>query len=224
MLFNPLFTQGLLHAVKDLNIGICIRYRPDGFVFGLRLLAAKTKTLEKLKLEAQFVDDCALMADRDDHLQVIFDRFASVSSLFGLTVSLGKTETMFQAATNTVKPLPVITIEDVEFKCVETFKYLDSSISADGSLDREISPRIKKKPARLSADSEQRYKAIVLTLQLYGCETWKTCRRHVKQQEQFHMRSPRRIMGIRWQDKVMDKEVLDRAKMSSIEVILLKAQ
>ena len=31
-------------------------------------------------------------------------------------------------------------------------------------------------------------------------------------------------MGIRWQDKVSNQQVLDPAKMSSIEVMLLKAQ
>ena len=64
------------------------------------------------------------------------------------------------------------------------------------------------------------YKAAVLT----SCETWTLYRKQIKQLEGFHMRSLRRIMDIRWQDKVTNLQVLDRANAVSIEVLLLKAQ
>ena len=38
------------------------------------------------------------------------------------------------------------------------------------------------------------------------------------------MRSLRNIMGIKWQDKITNQEVLDRANLTSIESLLLKAQ
>ena len=38
------------------------------------------------------------------------------------------------------------------------------------------------------------------------------------------MRSLRSIMNIRWQDRITNLEVLDRAKMTSIEAMILKAQ
>ena len=49
-------------------------------------------------------------------------------------------------------------------------------------------------------------------------------RRHIKQLEHFHNRSLCRIMNIRWQDKVTNQEVLERADATSIESLLLKAQ
>jgi hypothetical protein len=238
VMFNLFFTQVLLHAVKDLDLGVYIKYRSDGSVFDLRRLSAKTKTLEKLILEALFADDCALMAHKENHLQVIVDRFAEASRLFGLTISLGKTEVMVQAAPNTTKPPPVITINGTTLKCVESFKYLGSTISSDGSLDKEITARIQKasqalgrlrvkvlqqKGIKLSTKLKL-YKAVVLTSLLYGCETWTLYRRHVKQLEQFHTRSLRSILGIRWQDRVTNQEVLDRAGLTSIESLLLKAQ
>lgn len=64
VMFNLFFTLVLLHAVKDLDVGIYIQYRSDGFVFDLRRLSAKTKILEKLILEALFADYCALTAPR----------------------------------------------------------------------------------------------------------------------------------------------------------------
>ena len=68
------------------------------------------------------------------------------------------------------------------------------------------------------------YKAVVLTSLLYGCKTWTLYRKQIKQLEGFHMRSLRSIMDIRWQDKVTNLQVLDRANAVSIEALLLKAQ
>ena len=237
VLFNLYFTQVLCHAVKDLKLGIYIRYRPDGSVFDLRRLAAKTKTSVKLILEALFADDCALMAHDENHLQTIVNHFAKASKMFGLTISLGKTEVLVQAA-NTDRPQPKITIDGEQLKCVENFRYLGSTISADGSLDKEIESRISKASQALGRlrvkvllqkgirlyTKLKIYKAVVIPSLLYGCETWTLYRRHIKQLEQFHMRSLINIMGIRWQDKTNNQEVLDRANLISIESLLLKAQ
>ena len=220
VLFSLFFTQVLLHAVKDLNLGVYIKYRLDGSLFDLRRLSAGRKTLEKLILEALFADDCALMAHKENHLQVIVDRFADAARLFGLTISLGKTEVLVQPAPNTTRPQPVITIDEVQLKCVDSFKYLGSTISADGSLDKEITSRSQKASqalGRLRVKVLQQkgitlstklkiYRAVVLPSILYGCETWTLYRRHIKQLEQFHNMSLRMIMGIRWQDRVTNKK------------------
>lgn len=42
-LFNLLFTCVLNHGVRNLNLAVCIRYRMDGSMFGLRNLSAKIK-------------------------------------------------------------------------------------------------------------------------------------------------------------------------------------
>uniref|UniRef100_A0A5F8GYV1 Reverse transcriptase domain-containing protein n=1 Tax=Monodelphis domestica TaxID=13616 RepID=A0A5F8GYV1_MONDO len=68
VLFNLYFTQVLQHVVMDLDLGIYIKYRLDGSLFDLRRLTAKTKTTERLILEALFADDCALMAHQENHL------------------------------------------------------------------------------------------------------------------------------------------------------------
>ncbi|PFX23720.1 LINE-1 retrotransposable element ORF2 protein [Stylophora pistillata] len=92
VLFNLFIACVLSHAVKDIEDGVYIRYILDGSLFDLRRLNAKTKTIEKLILEALFADDCALMAHTESTLQLTVDKFAEASRLFGLTISLGKTE------------------------------------------------------------------------------------------------------------------------------------
>lgn len=238
VLFNLFFTQVLQHAVRDLNLGVYLKYRLDGSLFDLRRLAAKTKTLERLIREALFADDCALMAHHENHLQTIVDRFSTASKLFGLTISLSKTEVLFQPAPGSTVNQPCITIDGTQLANVNTFKYLGSTISCDGSLDQEINARIQKASqalGRLRSKVLQHsgvslttklkvYSAVVLTSLLYGCETWTLYRKHMKQLEQFHQRSLRSIMRIRWQDRVSNQEVLDRANLTSIEATILKTQ
>ncbi|XP_066978968.1 uncharacterized protein [Macrobrachium rosenbergii] len=151
VLFNWFFTQVLLHVVKDLNLGVYITYHSDGSVFDFHHLSAKRKTLEKLILEALFADDCALMVHKEIHLQTIVDCFTEASRLFRLTNSLGNMEVLVQAAPNTTRPQPAITINGNTLKCVETFRSLGSTISADGSRTRKLPPE-SKKPAKLLED------------------------------------------------------------------------
>ncbi|KAL8571201.1 hypothetical protein ACOMHN_010662 [Nucella lapillus] len=59
------------HTVRDIEDGVYIRYRMDGSLFDIRRLSAKTKTIEKLILEALFADNYALMAHTRSALQLI---------------------------------------------------------------------------------------------------------------------------------------------------------
>ena len=213
-----------------------LRYRIDGSLFDLRRLTAKTKTVAKTSLEVLFADDCALMAHRESDLQIIVNKFAETSCLFGLTISLGKTEVLFQPAPAAVAHRPTILIDGTQMKTVDDFKYLDSVINSDGSLDKEISGRIYKasqalgslKTRVLSQHNIRQstklkvYRAIVLTSLLYGCETWTLYRRHLKQLERFYMRSLRTILNIKWQDRVSNLQILDMAESTSIEAMILK--
>ena len=84
--------------------GVYIRFRYDGSIFYLWRLSAKTKTLYSFIKEALFADDCALMAHKPGDLQAMLNSFSEASKQFGLTISLGKTEVLFQRAPNSVAP------------------------------------------------------------------------------------------------------------------------
>ena len=63
-----------------------------------------------------------------------------------------------------------------------------------------------------------------MTTLLYVCEAWTVYRRHEKQLQQFHTRCLRRILNIRWNDFVLDTEVLERANLPSVITMMRKAQ
>ncbi|KAK4323900.1 hypothetical protein Pmani_005428 [Petrolisthes manimaculis] len=123
VLFNLFFTCVLNYALRDIDRGIYIKYRLDGSLFDLRRLSAKTKTVERLVTEALFADDCALMAHTEADLQLIVNKFAEASRLFGLTISLGKTEVLYQPSPASPEHHPpTILIGDTALKTVEHFK------------------------------------------------------------------------------------------------------
>ena len=238
VLFNLFLTQMLHRALGNCSQGIYIKYRLDGSLFDLRRLTAKTKTQKHLITEAMFADDCALMAHSEADLQLLATHFNEAAALFGLTVSVAKTEVLHQPAPGEESRLLNVKMNNTNLKTVDSFKYLGSTISNDGSLDREIALRIQKASAalgRLKKKVLQRngiktrtklklYRAIVLTSLLYGAECWTTYRRHVKQLESFHQRALRNLIGVKWQDRVSNSEVLLRTGSASIEATLIKAQ
>ena len=219
--------------------GIYIRYRLDGSLFDLRRLRAQTKSVERLIVEALFADDCSLLAHSEADLQAIVNKFAEATHQFELTISIKKTEVLHQPSPAQRLPPPSINIDGSELKNVDQFKYLGSIMSSDGTHSKEIESRINKVSQPLGrlrfrvmdnwniklSTKLKVYKAVVLTSLLYGWETWTLYRKQIKQLEGFHMRSLRRIIiYIRWQDKVTNLQVLDRANAVSIEALLFKAQ
>ena len=70
------------------------------------------------------------------------DRFSFACAAFGLTISLKKTKTMLTPAPGEPYNEPNIVINDTRWDVVNTFVYLVSTLSRDGSLDAEIHLRI----------------------------------------------------------------------------------
>lgn len=66
------------------------------------------------------------------------------------------------------------------------------------------------------------YRAVVISTLLYGAETWTIYRSQVKKLHAFMMRQLRKIMNIKWQDKITNVEVLERAGLPSMEDLLIR--
>jgi len=68
------------------------------------------------------------------------------------------------------------------------------------------------------------YKAICLSILLYGCESWIPYRRHIKAPEAYHVRCLQSILGIRWWHRKTHTEIRETAKLESVELLLLQRQ
>ena len=114
---------------------------------------------------------------RNQTFQLIVDKFAEASQLFGLTISLGKTEVPYQPTSIAVPP-PSISIDDRKLKTVESFKYmyLASVISNDGSLDKDISTRVCMGSPVCTGSEPTQHKAVYQSKGLQGNRPHKTAK------------------------------------------------
>lgn len=232
-----LFFAAMLHdAFHDTDIGVYIQYRTSGKLYNLRRFQARTKVLLALIRDLLFADDCGLFTHTVEDMQILMNRFAVSAKRFGLTISIKKTQVMFVPPRGTPYVPPVITVDSVPLQVVDQFTYLGSTISANHSIDAEITNRIAKASSSFGALTSRLwnvrgikqqtklavYHAVVLPTLLYAAESWTYYRRHIRQLDGFHMSCLRRILNIKWQDKISNVEVLQRAQSVGIESILMK--
>ena len=120
-----------------------------------------------------------------------------------------------------------------KLQVVDKFTYLGSTLSRAVHIDDEITARTGKASVafgRLRTNVWERngirlytklkvYKAVLLPTLLYACETWIVYQRHAKKLNHFHLSCLRKILKIRWQDKIPGK-----AKMQSVHTLMKLTQ
>ena len=121
---------------------------------------------------------------------------------FGLTVSISKTKHMAtgrEATSSDRAPLPS---SGGEIEDIEEFPYLGSLIAASGRMDREVEKRIAQASMAFGAlrkavfleknlslkTKRAIYQACVLSVLLYGSESWTPLSKHLKKLNSFHHR------------------------------------
>ena len=133
---------------------------------------------------------------------------------------------------------PNITINEQWLNAVDKFTHLGSTLSRNVVIDDEVNARLAKASAafsRLNKNVWARkditletkikvYQAIVLTTLLYGCQSWTVYQCHTIKLNHFHTTCIRKLLGIKWQDKIPDTEVLRCASLPSIYTILMQSQ
>ena len=236
--FSIMFSAMLSDAFRDSNLGISLTYRTDGSIFNIRRLQAKTKVSETTVNDLLFADDCALNSISETNMQESVDKFANACDSFGLTISTKKTEVLHQPAPGKPYHEPNIQVNGERLKAVDKFTYLGSTLSRNVTIDDEVQCRLAKASSAFGRLSQQVwnrrgirletkikvYRAAVITTLLYGCESWTVYSRHARKLNHFHTVCLRRILGIKWQDRIPDTEVLEKAGLPSINTLLMQAQ
>ena len=156
---------------------------------------------------------------------------------YDLTISIKKTEVVYQPAPGKPYKEPTITVKGQRLQVVDKFTNLGSTLSRVVHIDDEVNARIAKASAafgrlrgniwdlsgiRLGTKLKV-YRSVVLPTLLYACGTWTVYQRHAKRLNHFHT-SLRKLLKIKWQDSILDTEVLKRAGMQSVHTLLKLAQ
>ncbi|KAL8624768.1 hypothetical protein ACOMHN_002462 [Nucella lapillus] len=156
----------------------------DGSLFDLRRLRAKTKTIGNLSWRLSLPTTVLSWHTRNLPSSSLSTSLLKHPACSDSPSVLAKQKCCSSPALS--QQAASISIEGTELKTVEEFKYLDSVISSDGSLDKEINARICKASQALGrlrarvlnqhniqqSTKLKVYKTIVLTSLLYGFETW----------------------------------------------------
>ena len=237
-LFSIYFAVLLRYAFEDCDVGVLLRFRTSGKVFNLRRMKTNSNVFLALIRELLYADDADFLAHSEADMQTIMDNFSRACDAFGLKISLKKTKVMFTPAPGQPYAEPTITVNGTRLEVVDTFVYLGSTLSRDGSLDAEIYHRIQKASVafgklekRVWADRDitintkvMVYRTCVITTLLYAAETWTTHQRHIKLLEHFHLKCLRRILDIKWQTFTPDTSVLENSSCSNIESMIAAQQ
>ena len=185
-------------------------------------------------------DDMAKGAPTEEKMQKGVDQVSDSCDSYDLTISIKKTEVVYQPAPGKPYKEPTITVKGQRLQGVDKFTYLGSTLSRVVHTDDEVNARIAKASAafgRLRGSIWDRsgirldtklkvYRSVVLpnTTVLYACETWTVYQRHAKRLNHFHTSCLRKLLKTKWQDRIPDTEVLKRAGMQSVHTLLKLAE
>ena len=238
-LFSIMFTGMLKITFQDNTDCISIEWRTDGgCLFNLQRLKARTLVCQAFLRDFLFADDCGLNADSQEAMQRTMDKLSEACDAFGLTISIKKTEVLYQPVPGSQidQEPPAIMVKGQALRTVNKFIYLGSALTSDTQLDVEVSNRIAKACAsfgRLREKAWDRkgitlktklkvYRAVVLRSLLHACETWTTYLRHEKILNRFHINCLKKLLHITWKDKIPDTEILERTGLSCVQTELRK--
>ena len=144
--------------------------------------------IRELTVRYYYADDTVFVAHSVEDMQLIMNHFSFACTVFGLTIRLKKTKKVSTPEPGELCNEPNIVINDTRLDIVDTFVYLGSTLSRDGSLDTEIHLRIPKSSVafgklekRVLSDRTislktkiSVYKSCVLTTLLYSPLLWLT--------------------------------------------------
>ena len=177
--------------------------------------------------DLDFADDLALLSHTREQMQEKTSVLNSLSRSVGLRIHPGKSKVLKIVSASKEQ----VEIEGNALEDVESFCYLGSIIDRDGGTTAEIKSRIGKAQAAFTSlnklwrtrDISLRTKlrifnSNVKSVLLYGCETWNASQTCIKRIQVFINKCLRRLLKIRWTDKVTNEEVFRRTGQGPVGV------
>ena len=207
-----------------------MKYRIGRRLVGDRTAKARLQTVTVT--ESQFADDVAVYATTREALNQATASFVRVAADWGLTVSLVKSKVL--VAGNHLEPTDTmpIQLDGGLIDVVDNFTYLGSNITEVCELQNEVAVRIGKasrafgclqksifQNKRLSTSiNREVYRATVLSVLLYGTETWAVKAHSLRRLSGFHNRCIRSIMGVskvqQWKERITSTELAEEFGMT----------
>jgi len=209
-------------------------------MYDMRKLQNKRNPVDFIR-DLGYADDCALVSHSQEELQHFITRANEATQKYGLTISVKKTEVLHQKPNSEMKKDEkdlIFKLNDNDIKITNQFIYLGSTLTNEVTLDQEISLRLQKagtafgklwyrvwQPVDIPMSTKMDiYRSCILSILLYGCETWNAYEKHIRRLETFHHRCLRKILKVKWQEFIPTVDILKRANMPWIETLICQAR
>ena len=118
-----------------------------GSFFNLRRLQAKSKVQAEVLDEFLFDDNMEKSVPTEAKMQKCVDQVSDSCDDYYLTISIKRTEVVYQPAPSKPYREPTITVKGQRLQVVDKFTYLGSTLSRVGHIDDEVNTRIIKASA-----------------------------------------------------------------------------
>ena len=142
-----MFSAMLTDVFQDGDNGIPIRYSFHWKLFNLRRLHAKPKVQTEVLDEFLFANDMAKGAPTEEKMQKGVYQVSGSCDSYDLTISIKKTEVVYQPAPGKPYKEPTITVKGQRLQMVDKFTYLGSTLSRVVHIDDEVNAMIAKASA-----------------------------------------------------------------------------
>jgi hypothetical protein len=171
----------------------------------------------------RYADDAVLIADTKKKLQRMLDRLNEKCTEYGMAMNVKKTKVMVMCRTGKIDCS--ITRENVSLEQVDRYKYLGSWITENLRCEEDIRARIGMAKAAFWQNKEIMRRNIrfntkkkilncyVFSVLNYGCESWTWNKAMCNKVNAFEMWCYRRMLKIRYTDRVKNEEVLNRMQV-----------
>nr|VZI04603.1 unnamed protein product [Spirometra erinaceieuropaei] len=169
---------------------------------------------------------------------ITYDLYSAACNNFGLIINTEKTVVIHQPPPDAAYVASKINLNGAQLQTADNFTYLGSTLSHNTTIHDEVARRISKVSQSFGclrntvwnrhglhiSTKLNMYKAVILPMLLYGAKTWTMYKKQARRLSHFHLRPLRRILKLRWQDRIPDTDVLGRMGILSTYVILRRLQ
>lgn len=174
-----------------------------------------------------YADDKCELAHRRSDMQEKLNDLAAESSKVGLKINISKTKDM-RINVNTNEPL---TLHGTEIEKVQEYQYLGSIVTEEGGTEKDVDVRTRKALGAYTtlhrvwnnnmystATKIKVFKSCVLSVLLYGCETWYVVDEIQNKLRVFVNRCLRRILKIFWPNRISNVELWNRSNFRDVNI------
>ena len=174
----------------------------------------------------EFADDIALLSSRLNDLHEKTGRLTEEAARVGLKLNARKCKTLrTEYASNRER----IAVNGEEVEDVGEFPYLGATVEKEGGGSRDIKSRLQKARGAFQRLGKvwvargigrgtkiRLFKTLVRPVLLYGCKTWKITKADERRLNSFQCQCLRRILRIRWQQRISNNRVVEMAEINNI--------